>query len=106
MVTTKMEAGVCGFMTDIQASSEDSRHVTFAIKTDCENIGRLAKEIPAVDAYNEIQYGFEGELYKVIRRHLNGCCSGCAVPVGIFKSMQVAAMPALPHDIHVTITKD
>ncbi|MGB9596019.1 MAG: DUF6951 family protein [Candidatus Poribacteria bacterium] len=36
---------------------------------------------------------------------MKGCCSGCAVPVGIFKSMQVAAMLALPMDISIKIAK-
>ena len=106
MVTTKVEAGVCGFVTEINASCEDSQNVQFDMKTDCEKIAALAKVIPVVDAYNEIQFGFEGELYKVIRQHLAGCCSGCAVPVGIFKSMQVAANLALPRDIHIAISKE
>jgi hypothetical protein len=106
MVKSKVEAGVCGFITEIEASSEDSQNVTFAIKTDCEKIGALAKNIPPVDAYNEIQYGFDGELYKVIRQHLTGCCSGCAEPVALFKSMQVAAGLALPRDVRLIITKE
>lgn len=106
MVKTKVEAGVCGFVTEIEAASEDSQNVTFAVKTDCEKISALAKILPPVDAYNEIQYGFEGELYKVIRQHLTGCCSGCAVPIGIFKSMQVVAGLALPRDVRLIITKE
>jgi hypothetical protein len=106
MVKSKVEAGVCGFITEIEASSEDSQNVAFAIKTDCDKIGELAKIIPAVDAYNEIQYGFEGDLYKIIRQHLMGCCSGCAVPVALFKSMQVAAGLALPRDVRLVITKE
>jgi hypothetical protein len=105
VVRTKVEAGVCGFVSDIEAYSEDSQHVSFKINTNCEKIGKLSEKIPTVDAYNEIKEGFDGELYKVIRQELKGCCSGCAVPVGIFKSMQVAAMLALPMDINIKIVK-
>jgi hypothetical protein len=33
------------------------------------------------------------------REHLKGCCAACAVPVGAFKAMQVAAGVALPKDV-------
>lgn len=105
MVKTKVEAGVCGFVTDIEAYSEDSQNVSFKIETNCDKIRKMSEKITTVDAYNEIKDGFDGELYSVIRQELKGCCSGCAVPVGIFKSMQVAAMLALPMDINIRITK-
>jgi len=105
MVNTRVEAGVCGFVSDIEADSEDSQHVSFRIETTCDKISRLPGKLPTVDAYNEIKDGFDGELYSIIRQELKGCCSGCAVPVGIFKSMQVAAMLALPMDISISITK-
>jgi hypothetical protein len=43
---------------------------------------------------------------NTVRESLKGCCAGCAVPVGIFKSMQAAAGLALPKDITITITRD
>ena len=106
MIKTKVEAGICGFVAEIEATSEDSQVVSFKIKTDCERIGALANKLVPVDAYNEIKEGFNGELHKVIARELTGCCSGCAVPVGIFKSMQVAANLTLPKDINIKITKE
>jgi len=106
MVKVKVEAGICGFVTEIEASSEDEQNVSFVIKTDCEKIKKLSEKIPKVDAYSEIGAGFDGELYKSIRSELKGCCSGCAVPVGLFKAMQVAAMLALPKDIVINITKE
>jgi hypothetical protein len=43
---------------------------------------------------------------SVVREHLQGCCSGCAVPVGLFKAMQVAAGMALPQDIAISVSSD
>ena len=105
MVKTRVEAGICGFVTEIEASSEDSQHVSFKVDTNCEKIKNLSEKLTSYDAYNEIKEGFDGELFKAIRSELKGCCSGCAVPVGFFKSMQVAAMLALPKNISITITK-
>ena len=105
MAKTRVEAGICGFVTEIETSSEDMQHVSFKVETDCEKIKNLSEKLNKVDAYNEIKDGFDGELYKVVREELEGCCAGCAVPVGLFKSMQVAAMVALPKNISITITK-
>ena len=105
MVKTKVEAGICGFLTEIEANSEDMQHVSFKVNTDCDKIKKLSEKLTTYDAYNEIRDGFEGELFKAIRSELKGCCAGCAVPVGFFKSMQVAAMVALPKNISITITK-
>jgi len=105
MAKTKVEAGICGFVTEIEAISEDMQHVSFKVNTDCEKIKNLSEKLAVFDAYNEIKDGFDGELFKVIRVELKGCCSGCAVPIGLFKSMQVAAMVALPKDISITIKK-
>jgi len=99
MVKTKVEAGICGFVTEIEAISEDMQHVSIKVNTDCEKIKKLSEKLTTYDAYNEIRDGFEGELFKAIRSELKGCCAGCAVSVGLFKSMQVAAMLALPEDI-------
>ena len=105
MVKTKVDAGICGFHTEIEANSEDEQNVNFIITTQCEKISNLSKKLKTVDAYNEIKEGFNGEIYKIVFQELKGCCSGCAVPVGIFKSMQVAAMVALPKDIIIRIEK-
>ncbi len=105
MVKTKVEAGICGFITEIEANSKDMQHVSFMVNTNCEKIKKLSEKLNEFDAYNEIKEGFDGELFKIIRQNLKGCCSGCAVPVGLFKSMQVAAMVALPKDISIKIQK-
>lgn len=64
MVKTKVEAGICGFITEIQTFSEDNQNVKFEVNTNCENIKKLSEKLPIVDAYNEIKEGFDGELYK------------------------------------------
>ncbi|MFH1364836.1 MAG: hypothetical protein ABIH52_04260, partial [Candidatus Aenigmatarchaeota archaeon] len=63
MVKTIVEAGICGFASDIEAYSEDNQHVSFKIETTCDKISRLSEKLPTVDSYNEIKDGFDGELY-------------------------------------------
>lgn len=103
---THIEAGICGFYTTVRARSDDDQTVTFEVETDCDKIrhlGTLLKAQEPFDAYDEISAASGSRLLETARQALPGCCAGCAVPVGLFKSMQVAASLALPKDIHLTI---
>jgi hypothetical protein len=102
--TARIDAGICGFVTEVTADSQDDQTVRFSIRSTCDKIQTLAGTIDAlgpVDAYQEINPRATGPLMSAMRNGLCGCCSGCAVPVGIFKSMQVAAGLALPKDLTI-----
>jgi len=107
--TVEIEAGVCGFRTRGLAQSEDGQYVSFSVQTDCEKIGQLAAALSSrqpLDAYQEISPAGAGVFMATVRETLTGCCAGCAVPVGLFKAMQVAAGLALPKDISITLAKE
>jgi hypothetical protein len=96
MVRATVDAGICGFVTEVIATSADKQMVELALTSPCERIQDLAKRLPTVDSFREIGVGFEGEVHKAVRESLKGCCSGCVVPAGVFKAMQIAAGLALP----------
>ena len=100
-----INAGVCGFVTEVTATCEDSQNVSFAVESTCEKIGTLGETLPTVDAYAEIGAGFDGQLLSTARSVLGGCCAGCVVPSGIFKTMQVAAKLALPAPIGIQLER-
>ena len=105
----EIDAGVCGFRTTCSASSDDDQHVTLHIKSGCEKIRAFAKTLRgkgAIDAFEEISPAGKGIVLSTARTKLTGCCSGCVVPVGVFKAMQVAAGLALPKDIAIRLAKD
>lgn len=104
-VRATIEAGVCGFVTQVLAHCEDSQHVSFEITTPCEKVQALADSLPTVDAYEEIGAGFDGQVMTAVRGCFQGCCSGCAVPAGVFKAMQVAAKLALPQTVSMSFEK-
>jgi hypothetical protein len=102
--TAEIAAGVCGFSTTVVAEAEEEQ-VALTLTTDCQKVQGLAESLRGrpVDAYDEIHRGHDGTIMTAVRAHLLGCCAGCAVPVGIFKAMQVAARVALPKDISITL---
>lgn len=95
-VQVKINAGICGFVTVVEAQSSDGQMVHLKIVSPCETIRKLNDSISEVDAFNEIGQGFNGAIYQVVQKTIIGCCSGCVVPSGIYKVMQVAAQLALP----------
>lgn len=101
-----INAGVCGFTTEVTATCEDSQNVTFALNSPCEKITALGQALPTVDAYAEIGAGFDGQLLSAARSALAGCCAGCIVPSGIFKTMQVSARLALPAPVNIELSRE
>ncbi len=104
-----VNAGICGFITNAEAKCEDGQLVELAIESPCEKIQALAraiKEAGPIDAFEEINPSGESVILSRTRATLKGCCAGCAVPVGLFKAMQVAAGLALPKDILIQIMSE
>jgi hypothetical protein len=104
-----VDAGICGFQTKINADSDDSQNVTFKIVSGCEKVRAFGESLIAkgpVDGYAEIGAGADGVVLTTARESLKGCCAACAVPVGAFKAMQVAAGVALPKDVILSLTSD
>jgi hypothetical protein len=107
MIRTTIDAGVCGFHTSIAASSDDLQTVTLEIASECEKVRGLAEALTVpIDAYQEIGEGSEGVVLKAARVHMKGCCAGCVVPIGIFKSVQVAGGVSLPAPISISIERN
>ena len=104
-VEQTIKAGICGFTTKLAASSDDGETVKFVVESDCPNIQTLAEALPEVDAYGELGAGYDGEIWTAARSSVMRCCVGCAVPVGLYKAMQVAAGLALPADVSLSFEK-
>lgn len=104
-VRATIHAGACGFVTEVVAMGDDDARVSFEVQSPCESIRGLAAGLPVVDAYSEIGAGFEGQVHRAARGALSGCCSGCAVPIGIFKAMQIAGGLALPTGVTMAFEK-
>ena len=104
-----VDGGICGFQTNIHAESDDSQNVTLKIVSGCEKARGFGDALTAsgtVDGYAEIGAGADGVILTAARQNLKGCCAACAVPIGAFKAMQVAAGVALPKDVTLKMTSE
>ena len=104
-----IQAGICGFHTQVMAHGGGGYSVTFDVATDCATIAALAAGLTEHGPFNaleEIDPRTPSDLLAVVSTHLKGCCAGCAVPVGLFKTMQVAAGLALPKDVEIGLSAD
>jgi hypothetical protein len=105
----EVEAGICGFQTRIHADSDETENVTLKIVSGCEKARAFGEALMAkgpVDGYAEIGAGADGVVLTTAREKLKGCCAACAVPVGAFKALQVAAGVALPKDVTMRMTTE
>jgi len=104
--SVRVDAGICGFQTRIRADSEDDQNVTFHIASGCEKVQAFGAALAAkgpVDGFAEIGAGAEGVVLTTARACLKGGCAACAVPIGAFKALQVAAGVALPKPVTLDI---
>ena len=104
MVEVKIHAGICGFITTVEANSEDLQMTTLKIKSECPNFKALEEELTEVDAYTECfgKIG-ESEIYAICRKYCKH--AACPVPCGITKAVEVACSLALPKDATIEIVK-
>jgi hypothetical protein len=105
VVVTEITAGICGFRTTVRASSDDMQNVVLEVSSTCEKISAMAARMEVIDAYQEIGAGFDGAVLTAARAALRGCCAGCVVPAGIFKTVQVAGGVALPAPASITMER-
>jgi hypothetical protein len=96
-----VDAGVCGFHSQIAAESEDEQHVDFEISSTCPHIEEAAKELGRVDAFVEVFCKpHETETYTIMSKHIPHVA--CPVHAGVLKAIEAAAHLALPRDASIT----
>jgi hypothetical protein len=102
MVEIKVDPGICGMQTIINADSDDERTATIDIKSECEFIRSIAGELKEVDAFEEC---FTKICNTKTYTLANEYCKhpACPVPSAILKSIEVACGLALPKDVEMKI---
>lgn len=104
MSKVKVEAGVCGFVTEIEALLDDSQKVSLKIESDCPHVMNMAEEYCESEGMMEVFLPFgESPLFKAAKNNLKH--SACPVPTAVMKAIEVSCGLALPKDVAIKIEK-
>lgn len=105
MAKARIDAGVCGFFTEVRAVSEDAQNVQIDISSTCPHVTAAAGELTNVDAYVEIFTKPAGtRTYEVLSQHIPHVA--CPVYTGVLKTIEAAANLALPRTSSITFLED
>ncbi|MCF8107635.1 MAG: hypothetical protein K9J81_01440 [Desulfohalobiaceae bacterium] len=104
MAKGTVHAGICGFVTVIEAQSTDSGAVDLKISSDCPNIQKVADELLEIEPYDEI-FKRVGATRTVEVMSKHSPHPACPVTCGILKTIEVAAGLALPQEAGLRIER-
>ncbi|PKN67393.1 MAG: hypothetical protein CVU57_03380 [Deltaproteobacteria bacterium HGW-Deltaproteobacteria-15] len=103
MAKAKIHSGICGFIAVVEATMNGTV-CALVIRSECEAIPRLAKDLNQVNPFQEIS--FRQSMPQTIRSGMqHSPHAACPVPVGIIKTVEVEAKLALPADVTIKLSK-
>jgi hypothetical protein len=101
MTSVEVFAGICGFLTKINAKTENDL-IQLEIESDCAAVRRLSTQLIEVDPLQEITFRRGGPV--TLQMGAKYCShTACPVPVGIIKAIEVEAGLALPADATIKV---
>ena len=114
MSTVRIDAGICGFATIVNAQSQDSQFVNLDIKSGCPDIKELSEQLKDefINSFKEMTcHGIgkvkaghtfiDTKIYQKSSMYLH--CSDCPVPAGIMKTIMLSCGLALPKNATIEI---
>jgi hypothetical protein len=104
MAQITVDAGICGFTTQIRTASADMQTVEVSYDSDCPHVNKAKSELTSVDAFQELfRKPHETTIYQVLSGHLPHVT--CPLYSGFLKAVEVAAGMALPKNASISIEK-
>lgn len=104
MAKARIEAGNCGHYAEVEAEADSNYHVKVRIESSCQHIQKLAENLDQVNALSEISS--RRGTPEILVKGMEFCThASCPVPVGIIKTVEVAAGLALPQTATIVVEK-
>jgi len=103
MTKVTINPGVCGFITKVEALSEDGMEVKVNVESGCESVMKMLEELgDTFDSYEVclVNPG-KGPLYKFASEKFPPHCA-CPILAGITKAIEAECKLALPRDASIT----
>lgn len=98
-----IHSGICGFVTKVNAETDDAYQTKLQITTDCPNVKKMAAALDTVNVMTELFKKGQSEIMAAAQQHLPHIT--CPVPIGALKAMEASAGMALVKDASITFTK-
>lgn len=107
MTKIKIDPGSCGFVAEVEATTEDGMEAKVTVQTGCSSIAAMIEELgDTYDAY-EICLSKPGTAvfyeYAANQNDFNGH-NACPVISGIVKAIEVECKLAVKKDVSFTFT--
>lgn len=103
MAKAIINAGVCGFVTEITAESDDMITAVLQISSDCPAYAALKDKSIEVDAitscFSKVGQNEVYDLFRDTCKH-----AACPIPAGALKAVEIACELALPCDVSITLS--
>jgi hypothetical protein len=103
MTKIKIEQGICGFVTKVEAVSDDGEEVTIKVESGCGHVMKMFETLG--DTFDSYELCFHkpggGSLYGYAAENFPTHC-GCVAISGIIKAVEAECKLALPKDASIT----
>ena len=107
MTKVAVNPGVCGFVTAVEAVSEDGMEVKVKVSSGCKSVMEMLGTLgDTFDSFEMclVQPG-KGPLYEYASENFPAHCA-CPVLAGITKAAEAECKLALPRDASITFLKE
>jgi hypothetical protein len=98
----RIEQGICGFVTHVEAISEDGEEVAVKVDSGCGHVMKMFEELG--DTFDSYELCFQkpgcGPLYDYASKHFPVHC-GCVAVAGVVKAVEAECKLALPKDASI-----
>ena len=107
MTKVRIDQGICGFITSVEAICSDGEEVTIHVETGCGHVRKM------VEALGDTFDGYElclnkpgrGPLYEYASEHFPPHC-GCLAISCVVKAAEAECKLALPKDASITFEQN
>jgi len=102
MTKARINPGVCGFVANVEAHSDDGLEVKLIVKSGCESVVKMFKELgDVVDSYEVcLAKPGKGPFYEYASENFPAHC-GCPIIPGIVKTIEAECKLALPRNVSI-----
>ena len=103
MTKVRIEQGICGFITTVEATSEDGEEVTVKVESGCGHVMKMLEALgDTFDSYELcLQKPGCGPLFEYASENFPSHC-GCVAISGIVKAAEAECKLALPKNASIT----